>query len=554
MAVATETFEAEAGERVASARRASGMTRADLAGRLGISLWALEQVETGAADPRPLIGGIAGHTGHPPEYFAPRRRRTQEAGRVYVERTREQERAEEELVPRRLLVIGSLTLLLTIRLTSETFHLLPSVVKFADIPIFFVLVLASMAFRSEERIPPPLQLMSVLAVIFAGICAVSILFNLSRIEAAPAVTFLYMFLSPIGVGVAVFRLWPPGNAPFVTRWMVALGLLQLPVVLLVDLPHFVSSNNPDDFSGTFGDNGYQLAIYLFVVITALAGVLTYDKERPIAKLAVPAIIAFALVIFFVQYRTLLITLFLSLLLIGYFMRGRTRGVLVGVVVGVALLGSLYYVSTQFTGLKYDSAGTTLRDKPLVLIDARLAVIGDVINLFGDNPRYTLTGTGPGTFSSRAWRTFSILENPRKAFQTSYTKRLTGGEYRTDVSDKYTVPRARAEVTIDGSTQLTQPYSSYTGVAAEIGLGGLLLILAIYLVAFFWAARMTSHAILDRLRSDPVVPLCLSAVIALFILIQLGMLENWLEVTRISFLVWALLAISAKEIAARNNAT
>ncbi len=37
-----------------------------------------------------------------------------------------------------------------------------------------------------------------------------------------------------------------------------------------------------------------------------------------------------------------------------------------------------------------------------------------------------------------------------------------------------------------------------------------------------------------------------------VLLLLGALENWLEVTRITFFAWALLAIAAKELGARHQ--
>src|SRR5688500_338982 len=134
--------------------------------------------------------------------------------------------------------------------------------------------------------------------------------------------------------------------------MFGLGLAQIVVVVFFNLPKFVTDRNPDYISGTFGENGYQLVLFLLVAIAGLAGLLTYDSKRPIARFAVPAIAAFALVIFLVQYRTLLITLALAVMLIGYFMRGRAKGVLVGGAVLVVLVGALYTVSSNFSELKY----------------------------------------------------------------------------------------------------------------------------------------------------------------------------------------------------------
>ncbi len=43
---------------------------------------------------------------------------------------------------------------------------------------------------------------------------------------------------------------------------------------------------------------------------------------------------------------------------------------------------------------------------------------------------------------------------------------------------------------------------------------------------------------------------LATAIAFLTLVQMAFLENWLEVTRLTFVAWAMLAVSAKELDAR----
>lgn len=550
--MATAVQDNVTGERLAAARRAVGLSQRDLAARLGMPMWGVEQMERGRADPGPYLSEISSLTGQPLAYFlAPRPR---QAAEDEVDLTEAGEEDTEALVPRRYLVLAALTLLMTIRFFTESIRVLPKIVSFIDIPVFFVILIFAVQVRTWRPDPAPLRAIGVLAAMFLGIVMVAVMTNLGRVEAAPAVVFIYMFLGPVAWAVAVYRLWPAGNAPTVTRWIFGLSMVQLAVVLLFNLPKFIGDRNPDYFTGTFGENGYQLVLFLLVSIAAMAGLLTYDSKRPIARFAIPSIVAFAVVIFLVQYRALLVTLALTILLLGFFMRGRAKGILVGGAVAFVLVGALFAISANFSELKYQQVSDIAEEGgPMVFLNARLRVAGDVVNLYSDNPRYVLTGTGPGTFSSRAWRTFGVADNPTKTTAGSLVNEFTGGQaYRTDVSDKYTLPRLRAQEVIGGSVQLTQPFSSYTASAAEVGIGGLLLILSIYVVAFLWAARMTHQAIADGLRSDPIVPVTLAAAVAFFVLLQLGVLESWLEVTRITFFAWALLAIAAKELGARHQ--
>ena len=534
------------GQRLAHARRAAGLSQRGMAERLGVPMWGVEQMESGSADPSPYLSEISSLTGQPIAYFLVAPRAVARAEEEIVEDLGEQ--GNDDMIPRRFLVLGALTVMIMIRFFTETIDVVPRWWTFVDIPIFVAVVLFAVGAQTWRQPPAELRAIGVLAVIFIGVVGVSVMTNLGRLEAAPAAVYIYMVLSPVAWAVAIYRLWPGGNAALVTRWLFLIGLIELVVVLFFNLPVFLSSRNPDFISGTFGENGYQLVVVLFVIISALAGVLAYDRKRPVARFAIPAILAFSLVIFLVQYRTLLATLALSLMLIGYFMRGRARGLLVGVTTMIVLGTALYAVSSTFSELKYQQVQDIAEEGgPMVFVNARLAVASDVVNLYADDARYVLTGTGPGTFSSRAWRTFGVADNPEKTVAGSFVQRFTGGEvYRTDVSDQYTVPRLRAQEVIGGSVQLTQPFSSYTATAAEVGMGGLILLLGMYLTAFVWAAKMTQAAIRERLPSDPIVPIALAATIAFFVLLQLGALENWLEVTRMTFFAWALLAIAAKE--------
>ncbi|HXE99962.1 MAG TPA: hypothetical protein VN458_06420, partial [Solirubrobacterales bacterium] len=88
------------------------------------------------------------------------------------------------------------------------------------------------------------------------------------------------------------------------------------------------------------------------------------------------------------------------------------------------------------------------------------------------------------------------------------------------------------------------------VAAEVGFLGLLILIMIYVGGFIAALRRTIASVRSPLPSDPLPALLLTTTIAFFALLQMGFLDNWLEVTRLTFISWALLAISTKEFDAR----
>jgi O-antigen ligase len=163
-----------------------------------------------------------------------------------------------------------------------------------------------------------------------------------------------------------------------------------------------------------------------------------------------------------------------------------------------------------------------------------------------------TGTGPGTFSSRAWRTFADTNSTsRSDVAGPYVMALTrGASYRTDVSERYVVPRLRSAQAVQGSRAVNSPLSSYLSLLAEVGVLGAVLLVAIYVAALSRAVRMTLRAVRWRTPQDPLPALALASTTAFCVVLQMAALENWLEVTRVTFVTWILFAVLTKEHEAR----
>ena len=151
---------------------------------------------------------------------------------------------------------------------------------------------------------------------FLAVATVSTLLHVDRVDAGPAFVFLYGFLSPLVVYVAVFRLWPGGHAQTMFSFLVGIGLLQFLVIAVLQLPTFLSDGDPDGISGTFGENPYQLVFFLNVFNALVAGAALFQPRRWTGRLAPLLLLGSALVIFLAQYRALMVTTFLSLVLVG----------------------------------------------------------------------------------------------------------------------------------------------------------------------------------------------------------------------------------------------
>ena len=536
---------------VSEARRSAGLTEKALAERLGVSMWEVERLESGEIDPSRYAEALERHTGLPRSSFRLDRPPSEESAEPRPSTAKPGLISPAELTGERL-VLASIAALVIVRFFTEVVPLVPRAANFIDVPIVAVLVVAAL-FRPPAResrdllsrwVPP-------LAVAFLALSAVSAVINPSRVDIAPALVFIYGVLSPLLVYGAVRRLWPVGRALAASRLLIALGVVQIVVVALIDIPRFVGGNNPDDITGTFGTNAYQLVFFLLLFVTLLAGIYTYERQRLVARF-VPLLIALSLVtIVLAQYRALLVTTGLVLLLCAVILGGRrSRGLIAAGTAVAAFMAALAFGAAKLPILKLDQ---TLNQDPATLASQRLEIAGQVERLYDDDPQFIITGTGPGTFSSRGWQTFAQSNSTSQANVVGpYALALTGGQtYHTDVSDRYVQPLLQSrDEAIAGSRAVTSPFSDYIAVAAEVGFLGLLILVSIYVGAFIAALRRTIAAVRSPLPSDPLPALLLTTTIAFFALLQMGLLENWLEVTRLTFIAWALLAIVTKEFDSR----
>jgi transcriptional regulator with XRE-family HTH domain len=547
----------QSGARVARARQEAALSQKELGALLGLPLWRIERIERGEEDPTIYLHAIGEQTGRRAEWF----QQSPNGAAVAQPELPDIEAAEEEALPeqerltqrfRRRVVMVAVVLLVTIRFFTEVVHVLPRPAKLVDIPVLGILALvAAAAPGARSRAESALRYLGP-AMIFLLVAFVSIMANLDRVAIGPTILFLYGFLSPVAVYVAVYQLWPTGNALSMSRLLVGLAAVEFVVVGLIDLPLFLASHNPDKVSGTFGENAYQLVIFLLVVAAVVAGIYTFESKRLAARLAPFFFVATLLTIFLAQYRAILLTMAATALLIAVLLGLLTlRGAVASVLIALTFVLSLSYVSSLYPELKYAPTVGTLSSDPGSYVSGRLGVLGNVGKVYTDNPRFILTGTGPGTYSSRAWYTFQPASRPKKGIGVKTSSK----GYQTDVATKYVTPKLQRDTaqSVGGSYAVTTPFSSYTSLLAEVGIIGFAAMVLIYGGAFLHSIRMTIRALRHPAPGDPLPGLLLGCTAGFFILLQLAVLENWWEVTRLTFILWALLAVATKEFSARYGA-
>jgi transcriptional regulator with XRE-family HTH domain len=537
----------DVGVRMAAARRRAGLTQRELATRLGTTPWWIEEAEHGRTSCVDRIGEIAVATGADARWLA--------AGDPVRETQATLPAAPLASAGRlgRELVVGGIVAVVTIRFFTEVVPLLPRAANFIDIPLFLTAVFLLGLLPRERRRPGPAYMpVALLALAFGALAVISAVANSFRVEPAPVLVFLYGFLAPLAIYAACYRLWPAGNAHVLSRTIVALGALQIGLVATMNLPRFLRTGNPDDITGTFGTNAYQLVFFLLVVVALGIGIATCEGGTLLARVALPLVAASLVVMLLAQYRSLLIPMVTAIVAVAYLLRSRGRGVLAVGFAAAAFVAAFTIMSAHLPFLKLRSAAASLGADPGSYAAGRLGVAQAVFRLYADIPTAVVVGTGPGTYSSRAWHTFARSSSTSRSNVAGFYARTLRGEtpYRTDVAEKYILPQIDYGRIVEGSRAISQPYSSYTAVLAELGVGGLVLLAAVYLGALRRSWRLARRALARPRAGDPLPALLVATVVAFLTIVQMALLDNWLEVARVTFFAWPLLAVCAKEMDAR----
>ena len=549
----TDSVDAHArtGARVARARRAAGLSQRALADRLGTSLFTVDAIERGRRDPTVFLARLAEATDTTVRTFISR---PDAPTMTTSARPPKAEVQARNSLDRRNLVLAAIVLLVSIRFFTEVEPVIPRAANFIDIPIFLVAIGVA---ATQPAVRPGgwyLRTGSLVAA-FLVLSLVSVIVNIGRVDPAPVIVFIYGFVAPILLYGVTYRVWPAGNAAALSRTLVGLGIVQLGVVLLVDVPSFVDTRNPDDVSGTFGTNAYQLVYLLLVLVVLVVGIATFEPGTRVARLAVPLMAAFFVVMLLAQYRALLASTVVAIVAVAYLLKRRRRGILAVAVASVALVSAFFYVATNLPVLKLDAAARSISESPGEYVAGRAGVVGHVFDMYNAIPATIAIGSGPGTYSSRAWQTFAKANSTSRSNVVGrYATSLIGGRvYSTDVSETYVEPQIERGSIQQGSRAISNPFSSYASLMAEVGLLGAALIVSIYFGALVRLWRMAIR-LLDQYRpGDPLPALILATFVAFLTLLQMAFLENWFEVTRITFVVWIMFAVCCKELDARKAA-
>lgn len=441
------------------------------------------------------------------------------------------------------MVIAFFAFFLTSRFFSEVLGILPKWVDILDLPFIVFLGVAGLLRYAHPEVDLRTHRFLVRAIFAVTLIILTSAFMNSRDLLAPAaVLFAIGFLQGPILFIALNKIVEDVGvlAHQVRQLFLVLLAINIAVVVFINVPQFIATQNPDVVSGTYGLNAYQFSTLLVIC----GGLLLGEEEfRKRGKLRLIMGQTAVLVIFYLlQYRAAVpIFLLAIIVMLGALYGKPVLKVLITSVFIIAISATtISYILLQAqdeTNLKYGDWEKIVANPTAFLQYGKFQSYTQTLKLFDDRPVAALAGVGPGNYLSRAYYTFSYeLAGSKGKGVGDLIERLFGlsGPRFTKVSETY-VGHFRSQAVL-GSYQLSNPHSSFLAPVAEIGVLGGLIIIGIYLFMTIKSFKLLRQA---KEIAPEFLPLATALVAGSVYLFGLAFLDNYWEMSRATLPVWLL---------------
>ena len=452
-------------------------------------------------------------------------------------------------------VILFISILLISRLFSETFGIIPKVIDVVDIIVIPIFLLLCTIRSVKKKKSSTFRHIVSMVIMFVILSCVSILVNWDRVYLGPASLFIFGMLEGPLLYISLNLLIENKDDLInkIYKFYNFIIIIEILAVLLISIPAFITTQDPDKVSGTFGNNCYQFSVLLSIMGGICLGRYYLQQKKNFLYLI--GLLFFLIVFILLQYRTAL-PVFLASYAIGFvILYGKKfiRLSIVLVIIGFSFGYGMSYVSSSDLNLKYDDLLVLAANPSVVLNYGKVKSYINTWLMYEEYPYMAVVGSGPGTFVSRANYTFTIEMSGSKAKGVGVILQAIFGNqnYYTDVQIKYILPLYSMDL-LFGSIQINNPNSSILANAAEIGISGLLIICILYGASLRRCIQYLQYA---KLRRDVIlIPLSTGLMISFMYFIFISPLDNYMEIARVSIPIWLLFwAVSNKIEIDRQNA-
>jgi hypothetical protein len=429
----------------------------------------------------------------------------------------------------RLTIVAIVAIIVLIRLFTETLAVLPRWANAVDLALVPLLIAGVFGHRVLTTGRVRMRNYEVFLVTFVLAWLFSSLLNHDDVLPAASLLFLVGHLLPILFGLVVLNLDSGRRFVRQATWLllglavvvIMIGLTQLEQVLFV---------NPDLMPLTFGTNGNQATFFLSLVISLLLARWYVGMATRIDKALVFVLLPFFFLTGFKSMWVLYPLVVIGTLLLAGMRKAAHLWRATLVAAGFTLAAAAVVMYVPLPELNYFAQNFD----PLRLGKVQYAM--RIPEILGRRPWGLAVGVGPGTMTSRAFRTYADL--PFRGRWSDVTYDFVSSSYMTPLAKEYVLPHLQMNQGQLGSSTIYRPFSSYLSLIVEVGPVGGGAILALYALTWLRLMRAAQGSGTRQTRA-----LALGAAMTLATLLAISVLDNWLEHTRLGALTWLVISMA-----------
>jgi len=430
-----------------------------------------------------------------------------------------------------VLVCFLVFLLIVIRFFTERIPVLPRFLNPVDFvmgPLLLPFCLISISRRAKWKLNES-KIVALTGVVVVA-WGFSWLININGAHWLGAVLLIIGLLTPILFYLILVNFdFGYDSARLVMKLLLVLFVINL-VIASVDVFMGIDEESADFVFGTFGVNPNQLAFFLASMVFYYFASWLYEGAT---NWKIVAFIWGLLLFLLCGFQTMWVIMPVAGALV--FVRYGKLSVRLLLAVSLSSIVPLLVLSLfTFQHFRIFSVLTTSFEQFDQL--GKVELVENVASFWQEHPEAALTGVGPGSFNSRAFRSIAIIPY-HSAEGTDVAATVVDPFYRSVLSDRYIIPYfVRGRFYLSGANT-DGPFTSYVSVPVEIGLIGAFGLFGIY--------ALVTWSLIESLRKTKIMRVRVLASWALaniLMLLGIAAVDNYLEVTRYTIPVWLSVAI------------
>lgn len=435
------------------------------------------------------------------------------------------------------LVIAIVIVLITGRFFTERVVILPRFINTIDlVAVPFLLPLCLLWVVSHQGGRFKGKSIVLLSVLFCIAWALAWLVNYNEVNWLGGLLLVVGLLTPVLFFLILINFGL--DRRFCRRLLRVLNILFIINLVLATIDAasaIITNKGGGDFVfGTFGMNQNQLAFFLAVMITFKLTRWHFQGLR----LQDQFILGWAVLLFLLcGFQTLWVVLPVVMMcgfgLVGQLWSKRLLRVITVVVVLVAIIMPSLMNSGRFFSMTTKAEQFVANFNDL----GKVELLRNVPLIWQLRPYSFFLGVGPGTFNSKAFRSIAIIPYQGGPNANDVAAAIVAPFYTSELSDRFIVSYFTRGIFMLSGGNTDAPFTSYVSVPIEIGVPGG--------VAFFGIYGLVVFALVRSIRRTSEVQVRILgtwALISLLMLLSIAAIDNYLETTRYTLLVWLSIAV------------